>query len=131
MRASLWTRRRQPSSETSSTTRSPNSTIYSWSDSSPVGLSSTFLTIPASPGRRISSFETRTRSPTRKRVISELYNGASGGISLGFLIGSLESSSMVLMSSAAPGERYMGKKLYVGNLPFNTTDESLQEIFAQ
>ena len=25
----------------------------------------------------------------------------------------------------------MGKKLYVGNLPFNTTDESLQEIFAQ
>src|SRR5438874_895578 len=27
--------------------------------------------------------------------------------------------------------RHMGKKLYVGNLPFNTTDESLQEIFAQ
>src|SRR5207249_9022341 len=27
--------------------------------------------------------------------------------------------------------RYMGKKLYVGNLPFGTTDESLQEIFAQ
>ena len=25
----------------------------------------------------------------------------------------------------------MGKKLYVGNLPFNSTDESLQEIFAQ
>ena len=25
----------------------------------------------------------------------------------------------------------MGKKLYVGNLPFSTTDESLQEIFAQ
>src|SRR5437016_7163432 len=25
----------------------------------------------------------------------------------------------------------MGKKLYVGNLPFNATDESLQEIFAQ
>ena len=25
----------------------------------------------------------------------------------------------------------MGKKLYVGNLPFNTTDEALQEIFAQ
>src|SRR6266480_4859939 len=25
----------------------------------------------------------------------------------------------------------MGKKLYVGNLPFNTTDESLQEIFSQ
>src|SRR5437763_15698697 len=25
----------------------------------------------------------------------------------------------------------MGKKLYVGNLPFGTTDESLQEIFAQ
>src|SRR5262245_65706439 len=25
----------------------------------------------------------------------------------------------------------MGKKLYVGNLPFNTTYESLQEIFAQ
>ena len=38
---------------------------------------------------------------------------------------------MVLMSSAAPRERNMGKKLYVGNLPFNTTDESLQEIFAQ
>src|SRR5215470_2644791 len=38
---------------------------------------------------------------------------------------------MVLMlSSASPG-RYMGKKLYVGNLPFNTTDESLQEIFGQ
>src|SRR3989442_3943103 len=25
----------------------------------------------------------------------------------------------------------MGKKLYVGNLPFNATDEALQEIFAQ
>lgn len=25
----------------------------------------------------------------------------------------------------------MGKKLYVGNLPFTTTDEALQEIFAQ
>jgi cold-inducible RNA-binding protein len=25
----------------------------------------------------------------------------------------------------------MGKKLYVGNLPFNTTDEALQEIFSQ
>ena len=25
----------------------------------------------------------------------------------------------------------MGKKLYVGNLPFNTTDESLHEIFSQ
>ena len=25
----------------------------------------------------------------------------------------------------------MGKKLYVGNLPFSATDESLQEIFAQ
>ena len=25
----------------------------------------------------------------------------------------------------------MAKKLYVGNLPFNSTDESLQEIFAQ
>jgi RNA recognition motif-containing protein len=25
----------------------------------------------------------------------------------------------------------MGKKLYVGNLPFSTTDESLQEIFSQ
>ena len=25
----------------------------------------------------------------------------------------------------------MGKKLYVGNLPFNTTDDSLQEMFAQ
>ena len=25
----------------------------------------------------------------------------------------------------------MGKKLYVGNLPFNSTDESLQEIFGQ
>src|SRR3989475_9109026 len=37
---------------------------------------------------------------------------------------------MVLMSSAAP-RRYMGKKLYVGNLPFTTTDEALQEIFAQ
>src|SRR5438132_13307475 len=37
---------------------------------------------------------------------------------------------MVLMSSAAP-RRYMGKKLYVGNLPITTTDEALQEIFAQ
>src|SRR5213596_3433974 len=37
---------------------------------------------------------------------------------------------MVLMSSAAP-RRYMGKKLYVGNLPFSATDEALQEIFAQ
>jgi RNA recognition motif-containing protein len=25
----------------------------------------------------------------------------------------------------------MGKKLYVGNLPFSATDESLQEIFSQ
>ncbi len=25
----------------------------------------------------------------------------------------------------------MGKKLYVGNLPFSATDESLQQIFAQ
>src|SRR5437764_15189530 len=25
----------------------------------------------------------------------------------------------------------MAKKLYVGNLPFNTTDESLEQIFAQ
>ena len=25
----------------------------------------------------------------------------------------------------------MGKKLYVGNLPFSATDENLQEIFAQ
>src|SRR5437879_13895413 len=25
----------------------------------------------------------------------------------------------------------MGKKLYVGNLPFSTTDESLEQIFAQ
>ena len=25
----------------------------------------------------------------------------------------------------------MGKKLYVGNLPFGTTDEALQEIFSQ
>jgi RNA recognition motif-containing protein len=25
----------------------------------------------------------------------------------------------------------MGKKLYVGNLPFNATDEALQEIFSQ
>ncbi|MBI4471465.1 MAG: RNA-binding protein [Acidobacteria bacterium] len=25
----------------------------------------------------------------------------------------------------------MGKKLYVGNLPFNANDESLQEIFSQ
>lgn len=25
----------------------------------------------------------------------------------------------------------MSKRLYVGNLPFNSTDESLQEIFAQ
>jgi RNA recognition motif-containing protein len=35
------------------------------------------------------------------------------------------------MSSMALQGRYMGKKLYVGNLPFNTTDEALQEIFAQ
>ncbi len=61
--------------------------------------------------------------------ITELYNVASGGINLGFLV-AVESSSMVLMSSAAP-RRYMGKKLYVGNLPFNTTDESLNEIFSQ
>src|SRR2546427_9357000 len=38
---------------------------------------------------------------------------------------------MVLMSSAAAQGRHMGKKLYVGNLPFNTTDESLEQIFAQ
>lgn len=25
----------------------------------------------------------------------------------------------------------MGKKLYVGNLPFSTTDDSLQQVFAQ
>jgi len=25
----------------------------------------------------------------------------------------------------------MGKKLYVGNLPFSTTDDSLQEMFSQ
>ena len=25
----------------------------------------------------------------------------------------------------------MGKKLYVGNLPFNATDESLSEVFSQ
>lgn len=25
----------------------------------------------------------------------------------------------------------MGKKIYVGNLPFNTTSESLSEVFAQ
>src|SRR5438105_8165036 len=56
--------------------------MYSCSDSSPVGLSSTLRIIPASPGRRTSSFEMRTRSPTRKRDISELYNGATGGISL-------------------------------------------------
>src|SRR5215510_5789211 len=28
-------------------------------------------------------------------------------------------------------EGYMGKKLYVGNLPFNANDDSLHEIFAQ
>src|SRR2546426_11364257 len=38
---------------------------------------------------------------------------------------------MVLMSSAAAQGRHMGKKLYVGNLPFNATDEALQGIFAQ
>jgi RNA recognition motif-containing protein len=38
---------------------------------------------------------------------------------------------MVLMTSFAAVRRYMGKKLYVGNLPFNATDESLQQIFAQ
>lgn len=38
---------------------------------------------------------------------------------------------MVLMSSCAAPRRYMGKKLYVGNLPFSATDDSLQEIFAQ
>src|SRR5207249_159653 len=37
---------------------------------------------------------------------------------------------MLLMSSASR-RRFMGKKLYVGNLPFNTTDESLNEIFSQ
>ena len=30
-----------------------------------------------------------------------------------------------------PKEISMGKKIYVGNLPFNTTSESLSEIFAQ
>src|SRR2546425_6310095 len=38
---------------------------------------------------------------------------------------------MVLMSSAAAQGRHMGKKLYVGNLPLNATDEALQGIFAQ
>jgi len=39
---------------------------------------------------------------------------------------------MVLMTSfAAVIRRYMGKKLYVGNLPFTANDESLTEIFAQ
>ena len=38
---------------------------------------------------------------------------------------------MVLMSSLAALWRPMGKKLYVGNLPFNVTDESLHEVFAQ
>ena len=37
---------------------------------------------------------------------------------------------MVLMSSAAAQGRHMGKKLYVGNLPFNATDEALQGLFA-
>src|SRR4030095_15952484 len=32
---------------------------------------------------------------------------------------------------SAHRRRNMGKKLYVGNLPFNATDESLNEIFAQ
>src|SRR5262245_37216811 len=38
---------------------------------------------------------------------------------------------MVLMSSLAALGGSMGKKLYVGNLPFNATDDSLHEIFAQ
>ena len=45
---------------------------------------------------------------------------------------SLERAGMVLMTSfAAVIRRYMGKKLYVGNLPFTANDESLTEIFAQ
>src|SRR5215510_4386879 len=32
---------------------------------------------------------------------------------------------------SAHRRRNMGKKLYVGNLPFSATDESLQEIFSQ
>ena len=38
---------------------------------------------------------------------------------------------MVLMSSLAAFWRPMGKKLYVGNLPFNASDESLHEVFSQ
>ena len=38
---------------------------------------------------------------------------------------------MVLMSLLRLPRRHMGKKLYVGNLPFNATDESIQEMFAQ
>src|SRR5262245_31353768 len=38
---------------------------------------------------------------------------------------------MVLMSSLAAIGGSMGKKLYVGNLPFNATDDSLNEVFSQ
>src|SRR5579884_2444296 len=38
---------------------------------------------------------------------------------------------MVLMSSVAAFGGSMGNKLYVGNLPFNATEDSLREVFAQ
>ena len=38
---------------------------------------------------------------------------------------------MVLMSSLAAFWRSMGKKLYVGNLPFNVNDDALHEVFSQ
>ena len=38
---------------------------------------------------------------------------------------------MVLMSSVAAFWRLMGNKLYVGNLPFNATEDSLRDVFSQ
>ena len=38
---------------------------------------------------------------------------------------------MVLMFLLRLPRRHMGNRLYVGNLPFNATDESIQEMFAQ
>src|SRR4051794_39573580 len=44
----------------------------------------------------------------------------------------LEHGAHVLRSgSQASKEAVLGKKLYVGNLPFSATDGDLQEIFAQ
>lgn len=47
---------------------------------------------------------------------------------------SSESASTVLISSLVASclkEVYMGKKLYVGNLPFSATDQTLNETFSK